>query len=326
MNELIVDIYTKSEDLPPLLEGNFFHSREYFCIVESSPGNVPYMVVATDRQGHPLGQLLVVLHRRSSLLPPYLYTHAHAYGEGQYTAGADEGEVFRSMLSAITQKLTRRLCLYVEFSNLSKKMFAYRHFRKLGYFPVAWQEVHNSLHSMEPQERLSAKTASAIQKGNHRGVAYHEITEEGDIVAFHRLLKKFYRFKLRRYIPPVEYFEQLSHSSHAKMFATTYKGLLIGGCACVFSQGNAYLWYIASRRKTFAPLHPDAMTVWHAIQYAHDQACRHIYFIDVGLPWHHNRFRSFILGFGGKPVAKYRWFRFHSRTINRLLKWIYENR
>ncbi|MCI6550209.1 MAG: GNAT family N-acetyltransferase, partial [Prevotella sp.] len=31
-----------------------------------------------------------------------------------------------------------------------------------------------------------------------------------------------------------------------------------------------------------------------------------------------------ILSFGGKPVAKYRWFRFSIGWINRILTWIYK--
>lgn len=73
----------------------------------------------------------------------------------------------------------------------------------------------------------------------------------------------------------------------------------IGGCACVYSEGNAYLCYLAAKRKTYSMLHPDTMVVWNAIQYAYEHNYNHIYFMDVGLPWHRNPFREFILSFGG---------------------------
>ena len=69
-------------------------------------------------------------------------------------------------------------------------------------------------------------------------------------------------------------------------------------------------------------LHPDTMVVWNAIQYAYEHNYNHIYFMDVGLPWHRNPFREFILSFGGKPVSKYRWFRFYRHTINKILSWL----
>ncbi len=80
MNDFSIRIYTENKELPELLEGNFFHSKELFLIEEQTPNDTPYMAVAT-RDGKARGQLLVVVRRRGSLFPPYLYTHAHAHGE-----------------------------------------------------------------------------------------------------------------------------------------------------------------------------------------------------------------------------------------------------
>lgn len=326
VNEFSIDIYTKSEDLPFLLEGNFFHSRELFSIMEHTPGHSPYMVVATSKDGYPIGQLLVTVQRRGNWIPPYLYTHARAHGEGEYAENVDAGSIFGEMLKAITHKLDRRLCLYIEFSDIKKKMFGYREFRQNDYFPITWQEIHNSLHSLAPIERLSPKMAERIEKLERKGIETHEVTQTSEIVAFHKLLKRFYRFKPRRHIPSIQHFEQMSKSQNAKIFLTTYKQHIIAGCACVYSQHNAYLWYLAAKRKTFVTLHPDTMAVWHAIQYAYEHKYDHIYFMDVGLPWHKNPFREFILSFGGKPVSKFRWFRFYNHFVNIILKWLYKTK
>lgn len=76
----------------------------------------------------------------------------------------------------------------------------------------------------------------------------------------------------------------MAKSHNAKIFLTTYGGKNIGGCACVYSEGNAYLCYLAAKRKTYSMLHPDTMVVWNAIQYAYEHNYNHIYFMDVGLP------------------------------------------
>ncbi len=328
MNVFEVNIYAKSEELPTtLLAGNFFHSQELFRIAELTHGNSPYMAVATEK-GCPavLGQLLVIVQRRGNFLTPYLYTHAHAHGEGEYAGGVDADSLFRLMLTAITTRLQNRLCLYIEFSGLSRKMFAYRHFRQLGYFPVAWQEVHNSLHSMTPEQRISDKLLQRIGKLHDKGVNFHIARSDEEIKKFHTLLTRYYFLKPRRYIPPLQYFKELAASKNAMVCVTTYKGRkVIGGCACVFSKGDAYLWYLGAKRKTYAPLHPSLMTVWFALKYAHEHGARHMCFMDAGLPFRKNFFREFILRFGGKPVAKYRWFKFHSRPINWLLRWIYKD-
>ena len=250
----------------------------------------------------------------------------HAHEEGIYANEAYKEELFCKMLQAITLRLDRRLCLYIEFSGIRKKMFGYRAFRQHGYFPVVWQEVHNSLHSKAPEERLSEKIQQRIKKLKDRGIITQTATNREDIHSFHQLLKRYYRFKPRRHIPNEQYFQEMAKSHNAKIFLTTYGGKNIGGCACVYSGGNAYLCFLAAKRKTYSMLHPDTMVVWNAIQYAYEHDYNHIYFMDVGLPWHRNPFREFILSFGGKPVSKYRWFRFYSHTINKILSWLYKDK
>ena len=79
--------------MPHLLEGDFFHSLELFQILEKTPGITPFMAVATQ-ENMVVGQMLVILYHRKSLFPPYLYTHAHAYGEGFYAPDAEQNAIF----------------------------------------------------------------------------------------------------------------------------------------------------------------------------------------------------------------------------------------
>lgn len=324
MEGLIVKIYTKSSELPQMEEHNFFQSSELFRVAEESSGNTPLMAVAFNENGAIIGHLLATVRRRGSWLPPYLYTHARIYSEGEYAEGVNKQQVFAELLSHITRRLKRKMCLYIEFSDISKKMFGYKHFRANGYFPVHWQEIHNSLHSRAPIERLSKKNIKRIQKAKAAGVETHEVTTKEEVHQFYQLLHGFYRMKLRRYISSEQHFSRIYESDNARIFLTTYKNKVIGGCLCIYSNGNAYLWYLASKRKSYPKLHPNTMTVWHAIQYAYEHNYAHIFFMDVGLPWKRNPFRNFILSFGGKPVSSYRWFRFNIGWINRILKWIYK--
>ncbi len=321
MSEYTVIVVNRSEELPEMTENNFFHSSELFHVAEQTPGNTPYMAIAQDEEGKVVGQLLAVTRRRSSLFPPYLYTHAHAYGEGEYAPDVNAEEIFGLLLDKLTLKLRRNLCLYIEFSELSQKMFGYKYFRREGYFPTLWQEIHNSLHSKTPEERISPKMEKIISRTQRRGVTTHEVETREELHDFYKMMHRFYRLKIRRYIPPIEQFEEMCGTKNVKFFITKYKKKVVGGCVCLFSKGNAYLWYLAAQRKCYPHLHLAHMTVWHALNYAHDNHYNHMYFMDVGLPWKHNSFREFILSFGGKPVATYRWFRFSISWVNSLMRW-----
>ncbi len=323
MREYEINIYKEKDTLPPILEGDFFHSLELFQILGQTPGAAPMMVIATHK-GKVAGQMLVILYHHRHWVPPYIYTHAHVYGEGLYAQDYDSSAIFPLLLRSVTISLRKRHCFYIEFSRLSKKMIGYRHFRKLGYVPIPWQEIHNSLHSMPPEERLSERQKSLIQKMKQKGVECHLAKSDKEISKYHSLLKRYFRFKIHRHVPDEMFFQLLGRSPYVKTYLLTYNQKLIGGYTCISNQRDTYLWYAAFRRKSYIHLHPDTMTIWHALENANQEHAEHLHFMDAGLPLKSNLYREFILGFGGKPVTKYRWFRFYPRILNKMIQWIYK--
>lgn len=321
MNEIKVVIISKSENLPSMQCNKLFHSDEMFKIIEKTPGQKPYMVIAYD-DDKIVAHMLVMLRRRGSLFPPYLFTQGRAYGEGEYTPDCNKEEVFGEMLKCITKELRKALCLYIEFSDLCTKMFGYSKFRSNGFFPVHWMEIHNSLHSMKPEKRLTVKIRKSLINANKSGLKTKLATTDKEFSDFFKILKNYISIKIRRYIPDSKLFRDLLQKGYGNIFTTYHKDIMVGGCLCVYSETNCYMWYLASK-KNFYRKRTNAITTWAAIKHAYNQGYDHIYFMDVGLPFKRNNFREFILSFGGKPVGTYRWFRCSIKWINKLLSWSY---
>lgn len=342
MKELVTQIYTSGDILPEgLLTENYFHSRRLFELIRQTPRQRPYLVTESTDDGTIVSQMLALVRYRSSLLPPYFYMHCLVLGEGAYRR-ADGTEVnlyghfmqrtedeleehtllFEKMLEALKARMGRHI-LYIEVTHLSQKMFAYRAFRKYGFFPVKWMNIHNSLHSRAPEERASKEVLEKVKAAYSRGVTTREVTTEEDFRSFIYLLKRHNWFKPRRYIPADEFFRGLIGNQNAKLFITTYRNHIVGCSAVAYSQGQAYLWYSAFRRKSFAHLHPAEVTIWQAIEEAHHNGYEHIRFFDVGLPFRKNIYRDFILSFGGKPVSSFRWFHFSIDWLNKILNKLY---
>ena len=226
------------------------------------------------------------------------------------------------MLDAIRQRIGSSV-LYIEVSNLNQKMFGYRELRQQQFFPIHWMSIHNSLHSRTPEERLSERMAKRIEQAYSRGVETKEVETDDELKAFLRLLHQHNWLKPKRYIPADNFFKGVQQGNFGRLYVTTYHSHVIGCAAVVYSGNNAYLWYAAFRRKSYAFVHPDVLTIWHTLKDAHTRGYDHLFFLDVGLPFSRNPFREFILSFGGKPVSTHRWFRFNIRWLNRLLSWIY---
>lgn len=325
MKGLTTTIYRNSRDLPELEGNDFFHSRQLFEMLLKTPRQKPYLVVTTDETGRVVSHLLGTIRIRTFWLPPFLLVHCRVLSEGVYAESPyPKEELMAEMLDALTQRLANWV-LYIEVSNLSQKMFGYKQLRQLGFYPVNWMSIHNSLHSRTPEERISEKMQRRIDNAYAHGVTTGLVESEEDFTAFTKLLRKHHWLKPKRYIPDNQFFRQAMESDALRLFVTKYHERVIGCAACVYSQGNAFLWYAAFRRKSYLPLHPDTLTIWHCIKYAHSNGYEHINFLDVGLPFRKNSFREFILSFGGKPVSTLRWFRCSIRWINKLLSWIYRD-
>lgn len=328
-----VAIYNHASELPDLPAGGYFHSRELMELCEHTPHLQPFMVVVSDDAGHVKSHLLAVEQNRHSWLPPYLYRHVRIMGEGTYASddavheSPDGGHwsknmLFSQMLSAVTRRLQKRT-LYVEVSHLSQKMFGYAPLRAEGYFPVRWTSVHNSLHSRMPEERISERQMKYIKAAMRRGAITKVVETVEEFKAFSRLLHRHNWLKPRRYIPHDEFFEGMRRAGRCKLLITTFHDTVIGCSVLVYSEGDAYLWYSAARRKSYVPLHPNALTFWNSIRQAHQDGMQHIRFMDVGLPFRKNPYRDFILSFGGKEVSTFRWFRISIRWVNRLASWLW---
>lgn len=324
MKGLTTTIFTKSKGMPTLRQGSYFHSRELMEICEEAPRQRPYMVVVNDTSGNELCHMLGIVRFRTLTLPPFLLIHCRILGEGVYdeTSSYKREELFSLMVSALTQKLNKR-ALFIEVSNLSTKMFGYKELRSNGYYPINWISIHNSLHRRAPEERITEKLQHRIDHIHQRGVTTEIVNNETDFKAFSRLLRKHHILKPKRYIPDDIFFRKLLAGNNGNLFVTKYRQKVIACAAVVYSEGDAYLWYSAFRRKTFLTLHPDTMVVWDVMKHAYNKGYQHMRFMDVGLPFRRNPYREFILRFGGKEQSTYRWFRFSIRWVNNLLAWLY---
>jgi hypothetical protein len=312
-----VTIYQHTDILPELTTGNFFHSREFMAVCEQTPRLKPYMAVVTGDDGSVVAHLLAIMRIRGSWFPPYLYTHVRIYGNNGSSAA-----YFDMMLKALTRLLQKRT-LYIEISDLREKMFGYRELRHHGYFPVRWMNIHNSLHSRTPEERITEQQLQHIVHAQERGAITKPVETIEEFEAFSKLLRQHHWFKPKRYIPHDTFFREMMQRGLCQILITKYHDRVIGTTVTVYSEGDAYLWYSASRRKSYAPLHPNAVTMWATIKSAHTAGYQHIRFMDVGLPFRRNPYRDFILRFGGKEVSTYRWFRISIRWINRFASWLW---
>lgn len=314
--------YRKGNSIPALPGYTIFNSTELFRVYELTRGYEPILIVAYLEE-RPVAKLLAVIRKSVRLFPPSIIKRCEIYGNGEYfDETQNREELFSYILEHLTHEVLQKSFL-IEFRNLDNPLFGYKAFRKNKYFPINWLRVYNSLHSRTPLERLSVSHKRQINKALKNG-AYIEVADnDKDITLFSKMLKKAYSSQVRKHFPDLNFFRLLTwqrpDKEMAKIFLVKYKDKIIGGSVCVFSNGNAYLWFSGGMRKTYAFLYPGVLAVWAALTYAREEGYEHFELMDAGLPFKKHGYREFILRFGGKQSSTRRWFRFRWKWLNNLL-------
>jgi hypothetical protein len=319
--------YYHGKDIPELPGNNIFHSRDMFLFYEAITGYTPILIVAT-KEGKPVAKLLGAIRKNAQLLPFPFLKRCEVYGTGEYLDDSlDREEVFNYMLGHLTNESLRHAFI-IEFRNLENALDGHKCFRANKYFAINWLRVRNSLHRVDSvEEQFSPSRIRQVRKGLKNGAEICETNNEEDLSEFSHMLHKIYSTRIRKYFPTWEFFRQVNtwliSKGLAKIFIVKYKGRIIGGSSILYSGENAYLWFSGGMTKRFAPLYPGVLAIWGALTDAKARGCRHMEFMDVGLPFQKHGFRYFILRFGGKQSSTRRWFRIRWNFLNNFFIKIY---
>ena len=324
-----IEQYKSGEKLPALMPGIFFHSEQFFHILENSPGIKPVMLVAYDGEEEK-GHLLAMPKHDFRIIPPGIHHWCSIYSEGVYAdKGCDRNEILSMFIDKLLKILDFRYT-FIEVRYIADTRLTYRTFSKFSFVPRNDLRIYNSLHSRKPEERLTRAYHSHIRRAKARGVTYRQITKREDIEAGIKMLKKYYVSKVDRYFAPTELLIKMltkheEHTPDTRMFAVYNKdGKMVGCSICLYSEGRAYMLYSCGLRKSYPLLYPGIMSVWAAIKDAHERGYAHFEFAVSGTPLNKYRgFKNFLLNFGGKQTGTLRWYRFRWNWVNKILRKIY---
>ena len=324
-----IDIYTKTNQLPELIDGSVLHSAMMFTSFENSKACKPYMFVAYDSDGKELGHILVIKRRRLTFLPPMLNFWYNINGEGVYRDGCtNREELFAAFLEKVLDMFDFRHT-FIKVHNIEDPRFAYDILRRHKFIPTRDQRLYISLHSKAPQERLTRAYRAHIRKAEGCGVTYRQATTQKEIDEGLQLLHNYYISKTRR-LPSKKVLDQMLHNSDgslsekARLFIVEYKEKIIGSSICLYDQDRANLAYCCGLRKSHPMQYPGIMAIWAALENAHRLGYAHFEFLEArALSGIHMRFINTLLNYGGKQKGTLRWFHFKWQWLNKILRAIY---
>lgn len=300
-----------------------------FCLLEQHTEAHPIMIVAFDHDGQELGHILAIKYREWRILPPGFHIWYTVHGQGVYRADCtDKEKIFELLLDRLFTLFDFHHTM-IDIRNLDDSRFAYNTLSNKLFFPQRDRRMYLSLHSKNPEKRLTRNYKANIRKAQERGATYAEITNTQEIAEALKIMRRYYASKVRRHLPPTNFLLHLltdnadETEKTARMFAVYHKGKIIGCSLCLYEKERAYLAYNCGLRKTHPLLYPGITAVWAAITDAHERGIPHFEFLE---PQGHKLptgYLNFILNFGCKQVSTLRWRHFKWNIINKMLRAIY---
>ncbi len=325
---LHIDIYTKSEQLVRCndwflnREHSFFYqSLAYFKMLVNVPGYKPLMIVASSNNkivGSLMGVSISehftffsgITSRFLLFFPPLIDSN-----------DTEALSVLNSMMLVLLRK-TKRSNVYHEIRNASlvdgyKKLLAMHGFE--------YQDHLNQLVSLEDEKDLwaglNAGKRKQVQRSYSAGMKVEDLRSEVDLAKFYKLLSNHYQYKVKKPLPPYEYFQSFAtlaaDNQNGFLLIAKYKDEVIGGIVCPTDSDRAYELYItgADKSANAHQLYPSVCLTWEAMKRSTELGLTYFDFMGTGKPNVPYGVRRFKKQFGGEEIKPGRFTRINKPVV-----------
>lgn len=272
-------------------------------------------VVAVSDNNRLMGLITGYIQADGSWLKQRLSRRAIIVG-GPLLADDITSEQLAAMLNALRDNLKRRY-IYIETRNLNDYSRWRDTFEKCGFKYVPHLNFHQDTSSTEAiDSELNRTRKRHIHVGLRDGATLSQATSEAEIDEFYNILSDLYRHKVRKPLPPREFFQQLCLLPSAKLLTVNYQGHIIGGMAYVALQGHVgYEWYVCGMDDSFKKLYPSELATYAGLQQAATTGCPRFDYMGAGKPGEAYGVRDFKAQFGGTLVEHGRFLRVNKPLI-----------
>ena len=283
-------------------DGNFFQLPQAFDLFGKVPGYQP-VVTGVLEDGKIKGVLLCVIQKEAAVYG-FLTSRAIIWG-GPIV---DSPEVAETLVKAFDEFIKGKV-IYAQFRNsfncdqlrtaFSKQRFEY--LQHLNYLVSTKDKSTTELLSL-----MSKSKARQIKKGLQQAEII-TATSQQEVDEFYTLLRKMYREKVHKPLPPKSFFDafftDIVPTGLGHYLLIRCEGKIIGGIMSPMLPGKAICeWYIAGLDKEYKEQYPSILATWAAIAYGSEHGFECFDFLGAGKPDQDYGVREFKSKFGGELV------------------------
>ncbi|HNV51342.1 MAG TPA: peptidoglycan bridge formation glycyltransferase FemA/FemB family protein [Tenuifilaceae bacterium] len=207
------------------------------------------------------------------------------------------------LLQSVT-KFCKGKSIYLEVRNYFDYNLYKDIFYKNGLILKPWLNYQLPTLDIEyVRTTMSSSRLRQVKKATKQGVVWRLAENESDILSFYSILENLYSRKVKKPLPPTDFFINFLKSGVGLFLLVYYNNKVIGGIMCpIYKNKGIYEFYVCGLDYEYKEQYPSVMATWAAIEYAHQNMIHFFDFMGAGHPDENYGVREFKARFGGNEV------------------------
>jgi len=295
--------------------GNFFQTPRVYKFLQGFPAYNPYFVSAW-RGDELVGLFQAFRQKEGNGLKGYLSRRTIVYGGPLVKPGDRDG---RTIVQRLIQTLNHTSdSLYTEFRNMCDASEYEDVFLQAGY---VYQPHLNYIITIPGDEQavlklLHSSKRGQVRKSQRNGARTILPRGKDDVKQFYLILKRLYREKVKKPLPPWSFFERFHEDKELGVYLLIlYQEKIIGGIMCPAYDKTLYEWYVCGEDGKYRNIYPSVLATYAPLLYGCQNGYRYFDFLGAGKPGEDYGVREFKSKFGGKQVEYGRFFRVNNPLL-----------
>jgi serine/alanine adding enzyme len=327
-------------------DGTIFQSPEMFEFLNKVPKFTPVFMAVKDENDGLSGVLLAVIIKEMKGMAGYFSSRTVIYGGPLIHPGVpDQDEVLLPLLHSLINQV-RNHAIFIQFRNFRSQATGVKLFESSGFHlrdrlnlivdtssmeavlknmsESRWRQVRKGLGIGRLGDwtvgRLDDWAVGRLEEvdGHFAKIIKPDSLEQ--VREFYNILFDLYKYKVKKPLPPWEFFEQFYKISQegrlGVILLVEYQAKIIGGILAPVTPGKTiYEWYVCGLDQQYKGVYPSVLATWAALDYAVKNNIPSFDFMGVGIPEREYGVRDFKARFGGKLVNYGRFARINNRVF-----------
>ncbi len=292
-----------------------FQTPSFYYFFNSIPGQSAEVYAVEDILG--IKVLCVITIQKEQGVKGFFSKRAIIYG-GPVIEKHDK-KSFDFLLVSIDRVLKKR-AIYIEIRNLNDYNYFRKNFEKNNWDYISYCNYQVDCQDIDKlNQELGNNRKRQIKKAINSGAKIKEAEDLNEIDDFYLILKNIYRQKIKKPLPPKQFFEEFFNKDLGKFLLVTYRSRIIGGIMCPILKGKKiYELYVCGLDEDFKGQYPSVLATWAAIEYANKNNIQIFDFMGAGKPDEQYGVRDFKARFGGELVEYGRYLKINNHFLYKI--------